>query len=566
MANSSHQDYRLQLFLEQQNKRRVMMARQEGRENINEEGLSLQPTPPHGSSMRREPPSKISDSNPTSPFLPTPPRSLPTSLDLDLARDLVDLSPVPPSANQLKASPHHSFLPTPPSPPFSHPYLASSNSQNPFRQQFGTPNALYFPMGPGQLTWMNPVTLSDGACGSVTSSTAGSVPPRQHMPATRGRASSDLAGDSGYNSLSSSEVKSEPDTAMNSTSHSFSSSETGAFLAKDLSVIMPKSPPNWNSMGSMASVGSGVSHSSARTQDSGYASDLLMDGRRKRVERKSRTKKSRKPDPKTSKIPPNSTLGAFKEALRQSLHMQCPRSVETDGGQPICANDGSRMEGETSAGIPSGNTPPEQVTAQSPQAMATDAPLDNAIDSHIEDTDSALNSGYFSRSPSPWQAVDSTESEQALARSLWWILNGLNDDITSSQASVNSSPGISGTDSPVIASIEGARAHAAGPGSGSSSLPAAGLADPDSNNFATSTGSAGLKRTRGSSDSTRDSDDGDEKEPNRKRLKLATPERPLLRPRFACPYQKYDPWGSPFCCMPSNKNPEGGADTFSRVK
>ncbi|CAH0058289.1 unnamed protein product [Clonostachys solani] len=36
--------------------------------------------------------------------------------------------------------------------------------------------------------------------------------------------------------------------------------------------------------------------------------------------------------------------------------------------------------------------------------------------------------------------------------------------------------------------------------------------------------------------------------------------------RYACPYNKWDPEGCPLCCMPSNKNPGGGAETFSRVK
>ncbi|CAH0038862.1 unnamed protein product [Clonostachys rhizophaga] len=42
--------------------------------------------------------------------------------------------------------------------------------------------------------------------------------------------------------------------------------------------------------------------------------------------------------------------------------------------------------------------------------------------------------------------------------------------------------------------------------------------------------------------------------------------RQSKRPRYACPYNKWDPIGCQLCCMPSRKNPEGGAEGFSRVK
>ncbi|KAH8896712.1 hypothetical protein GQ53DRAFT_803570 [Thozetella sp. PMI_491] len=165
--------------------------------------------------------------------------------------------------------------------------------------------------------------------------------------------------------------------------------------------------------------------------------------------------------------------------------------------------------------------------------------------------------------------MSGAEAEQELIRALSSIVNRWDDDIfvsrmaSGSSLSASDSPSNSEKDSPVIMSIEGAANCSDRPGSGSSSLPAARQENPSLET--TSVARTCSKRKRGSNDFTRDSDDKDEDEQPRRQLKPVTRGRPLSRPRFACPYQKHDPLSSFLCCMPNSKNPEGGADTFSRV-
>ena len=77
-----------------------------------------------------------------------------------------------------------------------------------------------------------------------------------------------------------------------------------------------------------------------------------------------------------------------------------------------------------------------------------------------------------------------------------------------------------------------------------------------------------LKRSQRRSGSGRTSDeDGNQREKKRPLPPPATPSQNYSRQfRFACPYQQFDPDGSPHCCTTSNKNPEGGAESFHRVK
>ncbi|KAB5515514.1 hypothetical protein GE09DRAFT_1263286 [Coniochaeta sp. 2T2.1] len=198
----------------------------------------------------------------------------------------------------------------------------------------------------------------------------------------------------------------------------------------------------------------------------------------------------------------------------------------------------------------------------SPDQAGLDADmlLDNT---EIGDTSSLSDGDDIPRSPSPWQ--DACSQDDGL---ILWLHNGVNDDIQSSQGCASTSDN-SETDSQAADPVEGVTTRPVGPasasasasGSGSGSPPATGLLVPDLTTV-TTTGLVGSKRPI----DERNPDDEDEDGPDPKRAKGTTAEPSFTRPRFACPYQKYDPLGSPFCCMPSSKNPQGGAETFPRVK
>ena len=180
-----------------------------------------------------------------------------------------------------------------------------------------------------------------------------------------------------------------------------------------------------------------------------------------------------------------------------------------------------------------------------------------------------------SRAPSPWQEIDTAEAERSITISTWWIIRrlGLATESYRLQRGNDSYGRVSAINSPTtvepVGTVEGVTSGAcdrAGKDSGVSSVNAAGTLTPDATPFIVRNyNQTNAKRMRNSNDEAGNSEDEDER-PSRKRIHLAALEERVLRRRFACPYQKYDPLGSPFCCMPNSKNPEGGADTFARVK
>ena len=185
-------------------------------------------------------------------------------------------------------------------------------------------------------------------------------------------------------------------------------------------------------------------------------------------------------------------------------------------------------------------------------------PASPEVDSgHQGETDSADSAD--SRAPSPWQEIGSPEAERSVAIATWWILNRLGGEARRLQ------PGAASPSSSV--SAEGVVSCASGSGAGSD---AASFTDADASSSHPASPAAGQaqpnsKRARDANDRAGESENEDDRR-NGKRINIAASDERLARPRFACPYQKYDPLGSPFCCMPNNKNPEGGADTFARIK
>lgn len=297
------------------------------------------------------------------------------------------------------------------------------------------------------------------------------------------------------------------------------------------------------------------------TFDSGYASDHKADvqeeqrrqkkarpqrGRRGRKPRVGKSEKGR-PCRKPSPNPNDDDQAVCRESAPETIEKTGPMLVMSTANQPVAHP-----------------TPRRQGLAD----IAADVSTTSDAERDKEEADFTLDAEADSRTPSPWQAAGSVEAEQFLARSLWWIVNGPNNDTGSLQSSVNSSPWNLESDSPLaLGSTEGVVSHPSNlhSGAGSGASPDAN-SNPGSSSSSASNGSPGQKRTRDQNDPSREPDDGDGDDPSEKRLKLAANERPLFRPRFACPYQKFDPLGSPFCCMPNNKNPEGGADTFPRIK
>lgn len=255
---------------------------------------------------------------------------------------------------------------------------------------------------------------------------------------------------------------------------------------------------------------------------------------------------------------------AFAKADPEPL-VQALRAGEVYGNsQSASRSNVSGYETKLSARTPSRDTVARKVAAQGLTSASTDTSVEDPVDDDIEDMDSTSNNGDFPRSPSPWQAASNWGSPQPHVEILTSTDRGL-DGISDSQADSRRYPNSSRVDASVTSFIHRATGHVAGSGSGDPSS-AAGRRGIYPGSLAASFGAAGSKRTSGSRGSTGDSGDGDQNEPVRRRPKKLNTDMTLDRPRFACPYQKYDPDGSPFCCMPSTRNPEGGADTFSRVK
>ena len=197
-----------------------------------------------------------------------------------------------------------------------------------------------------------------------------------------------------------------------------------------------------------------------------------------------------------------------------------------------------------------------------------------------EDVQSGLDGDTESRTPSPWQVADSPEARLALIRSFLWVGNGLEDESQFSQNTSNASESPKAVVEVGSSTLRGSEVFLSDGNdgtcedeSGGSSSQNGGMVDdsgtgPGLAQLPTTTlgGRQNRKRPQDSDDPDRDRGDDDDDAPSRKRWQTQPPDRPLTRPRLACPYQKYDPVGSPFCCMPNQKNREGGADTFPRIK
>lgn len=289
---------------------------------------------------------------------------------------------------------------------------------------------------------------------------------------------------------------------------------------------------------------------SSVSMDSGYGSDRSTKSRKKRPRPSSRKRRGKKPDaPATpgsihkTMIPPMEP-----DDGRVSLKARVvpARFVSTEDS-PITTrgiSDESRQQ------IWDVNY--EQVslkTATVPKdAEETGPPSEtDAVSTH--------DSEDLPRSPSPWQAADSIEAQKAILRSIQIILDG--SDIQSCHSSSDSSPWSGIAECP----LSGGGASSGSNAQNRGSLSSSGDAASSANDATPSNRPQGTKRLRGSGD---DSNDGDDNEPGPKRLHLET--SMPVRPRFACPYQQYDRLGCPYCCLPGPRNPEGGADSFSRIK
>ena len=247
-------------------------------------------------------------------------------------------------------------------------------------------------------------------------------------------------------------------------------------------------------------------------------------------------------------------------------NLYTPRTVAagaSKSGLHDSSDKSTPVKREHSPGMPDVDTVPQPHVVQK-SSKAAYRPIDRSAADQTENEDSISDADTWSRSPSPWQTCVNVESEQSFVRSLRQILSRFEVEIPASQASTDSSPEDSGVESSVALPVGGARTLAAGSAAGSLLPPTALISGLDSNSAAAGAGLTGSKRSsreaRGRGD-----DDGDG-ERARKRLRPSSPGQSLARPRLACPYQKHDPFGSPFCCMPCSKNPEGGAKDFSRVK
>ena len=218
---------------------------------------------------------------------------------------------------------------------------------------------------------------------------------------------------------------------------------------------------------------------------------------------------------------------------------------------------------EHSPGMPDDDTVARPGVVQN-RSKTADRPINHLAADQTENADFISDTGTWLRSPSPWQSLGNAESQQSFIGSLRLILSRLEVEIPESQASTDSSPEDLGVGPLEALPAEGARTRAAGSGTGPSLPPSALISGQDSNGVAASAGLAGSKRS--SREARGGDEDGGDDERTRKRLRPGSPGQTLARPRLACPYQKHDPFGSPFCCMPCSKNPEGGAKDFSRVK
>ncbi|VUC36647.1 unnamed protein product [Clonostachys rosea] len=231
----------------------------------------------------------------------------------------------------------------------------------------------------------------------------------------------------------------------------------------------------------------------------------------------------------------------------------------------------------------------------------------------VDPCSSGESSLVSTRVPSPWQeAANLVMSEQHrinehLSRSLEWILSRNEYDDESAQSNPESLPSSSAPDVPPVSelSADGGKKrvldainfHVPEDHSQNSkrrktavcstddsaidnSAPSDDTGPPPSHQPSSQSSSmnrTSSRRDTGASRPRRISNEGpgrgDEDEANNRPPPPGQPISPPYdtlrqskRPRYACPYNKWDPIGCQLCCMPSRKNPEGGAEGFSRVK
>ncbi|KAK3386687.1 hypothetical protein B0H63DRAFT_520765 [Podospora didyma] len=225
------------------------------------------------------------------------------------------------------------------------------------------------------------------------------------------------------------------------------------------------------------------------------------------------------------------------------------------------------------------------------------APVRPAVSSCPPSADMATNetpdlrSPLLSRTPSPWQDPENFEDgapAEAYGRFLPWLANNMTSDrgISSSpfESEAGASPNRTHPDFDQhldltctgIAQWHDVNANGSGQvrdhqatstASGAGGEAYSGQLMSSSLTQNSARPSASSKRNREAPNDENSPDDDGPPDPKRPRtLQPSSPTKHPTRPRFACPFQKYDPIGSPFCCSPSSKNPDGGADTFSRLK
>jgi hypothetical protein len=220
----------------------------------------------------------------------------------------------------------------------------------------------------------------------------------------------------------------------------------------------------------------------------------------------------------------------------------------------------------------------QDIRVLSPTARGTDGQVDHSdvsddathsfseLSIHQQDDESEVTHKTDSRSPSPWQEIENAEAERHIAIATAWMIKRFGGEPCKLQFGTENSAGTSVTSSDTPNdSAEGAVSCASGGSTGSDNEPSTGSSASglDTTSSMATPDRLGSKRARCSNGRAGGNEDD---EPSGKRISLATSGEQLPRPRFACPYQKYDPFGSPFCFMASNKNPEGGAETFARIK
>ena len=267
---------------------------------------------------------------------------------------------------------------------------------------------------------------------------------------------------------------------------------------------------------------------------------------------------------------PGTTSEAPKSGGLQSI------SVQQDSGEG-CGSAGHILETRRDTASIDNDTPTSTPTAQS---SGSDTERGDTLDTNSDTTLGTPSTQSF-RSPSPWQnTVNSLPGEERrinnhLSRSLAWLLESArspeNDDEGLPQPDAAASVERHSPDSSSISSLR-SRFNSRGDSEEISSNTGSTSRGPPqcspSRTQETTSGSS-LERLRRSRDCLEgDGGDGSGSPPPFKQQKKThhAPFIPQKRFRYACPYNKWDPRGCPLCCMRSTKNPDGGAETFPRVK